>query len=212
MSDLPEHAIMKLKNLLAFRARLIKHKNALKVAAKEMADFSIPEWIEDIVEDSAHITAAVEAKIRKVEKQLKKIIAQQAELQQIFDLVTSVKGIGMISAMYLIVYTNAFRAFPDARKFACYIGIAPFFRKSGSSTDQPAKVSPLGNRKLKSVLSNAVMAAIKHDQQLKAYYLRKLAEGKHKFSVMNAVKNKLVSRVFATVNRKTPYIEINAYA
>lgn len=212
INDLPDHIIMKLKNLLAFRARLIKQKNALQVAAKEMAAFSLAQWTEDIVEDTDQITTLIKEKIRKVEQRLKQIIAQCPEVQQIFDLVTSVKGIGKISAMYLIVYTNAFRAFTDARKFACYVGIAPFFRRSGSSTDQPAKVSSLGNRKLKTILSNAVMAAIKHDKQLKAYYLRKVAEGKHKFSVMNAVKNKLISRVFAVVKRKTPFIELNAYA
>jgi transposase len=212
VSNLPDHAIMKMKNLLAFRARLIKYKNGLQVAAKEMDDFMAQAITSDVVSDTNELTNLLKDKIRKTEQQLKSIVAENEALQKGYDLATSVKGIGLVSAMYLIVYTNGFKAFPDARKFACFIGVAPFAKQSGSTLNQAAKVSNLGHRKLKSILSNAAMVAIKHDQQIKAYYLRKIDEGKNKFSVFNAVKNKLIARVFATVKRGTPYVELNAYA
>jgi len=75
----------------------------------------------------------------------------------------------------------------------------------------PAKVSPLGHKKLKALLTNGVMSAIQYDKELKAYYERKIAEGKLKYKVLNAVKNKLISRVFATVKRGTPYVELFNY-
>lgn len=212
ISSLPDKHIMQMKNLLAFRSRLIKYKNGLQVAAKEMSDFVELALILDIAVDTEEIIEQLKQKIRKTERELKRIVSEHEELQKVYELAVSVKGIGLISAMYLIVYTNGFKAFPDARKFACFIGIAPFARQSGSSLNQTAKVSPLGHRKLKSILSNAVMSAVKYDKGLQAYYRRKLKEGKNKFSVLNAVKNKLLYRVFATVKRGTPYVEINAYA
>ena len=43
---------------------------------------------------------------------------------------------------------------------------------------------------------------------LKAYYERKVAEGKHKFSVLNAVRAKIAARCFAVVRRGTPYVAL----
>lgn len=46
---------------------------------------------------------------------------------------------------------------------------------------------------------------------LKAYYAKKLKEGKCKFLVQNNVKNKLVQRIFAVVKRGTPYVELGRH-
>ena len=212
ISVLPDEQILQMKNLLAFRARLIRYKNGLEAATKEMSDFVDPALTLDITADTEQILKLIKAKIRKTEKELKGIVQEQEALQKIYDLATSVKGIGPISAFYLIVYTNGFKAFDDARKFACFIGVAPFAKQSSSSLNQAAKVSSLGHKKLKSIMSNAVMVAIKHDSGLRMYYQRKLEQGKNKFSVLNAVKNKLLYRVFAVVKRGTPYVDLNAYA
>ncbi|MEL6864006.1 MAG: transposase, partial [Bacteroidota bacterium] len=133
-------------------------------------------------------------------------------LSRIFDLVTSVKGVGLIIALNMMVHSNCFKAFDSSRQFACYIGIAPFHKQSGSSLNISAKVSHLGQKKLKALITNGVMSAIQYDKELKAYYHRKVSQGKIKYKVINAVKNKLVHRVFAVVQRGTPYVEIRNYA
>ena len=70
----------------------------------------------------------------------------------------------------------------------------------------------MANKKMKSLLSNCANVAIMHDKEIRAYYERKLAEGKEKGSVINAVKNKLVHRVFAVIKRQTPYVRLHNYA
>ena len=54
------------------------------------------------------------------------------------------------------------------------------------------------------------MSAVKLDADLKAYYERKVAEGKNKLSVLNAVKNKLLARVVAVVNKQQEYVKRSA--
>ncbi len=211
LSRLPGEALMSLKNLISFRARLVKQRNALRTPAKEMQQFMLVQSCQGIVDDTQQIVALYDQKIQKVEKEMKQIVKENLELKQAFDLATSVKGIGLICGIQLLIHTNSFKAFDNYRKFACYIGIAPFAHRSGSSLNRPPKVSYLGQKKLKALFSNAALVALKHDGELKAYYQRKIAEGKNKFSVLNAVKNKLIARVFATVNRGTPYVELNRY-
>ncbi len=49
------------------------------------------------------------------------------------------------------------------------------------------------------------LVSVKLDPGIKAYYERKVNEGKNKMSVLNAVKNKLLARVLAVVKRGEPY-------
>ena len=53
----------------------------------------------------------------------------------------------------------------------------------------------------------ASLTAIKFDVDIKAYYEKKVAEGKNKMSVLNAVRNKLLARVIAVVNNKRDYVK-----
>jgi transposase len=58
----------------------------------------------------------------------------------------------------------------------------------------------------------SAISAIQHDKELKTYYHKRVEEGKPKMVVLNIIRNKLVSRIFATINRGTPYVELNQYA
>ena len=68
-----------------------------------------------------------------------------------------------------------------------------------------SKVSHMANKKLKTNLHMGSLSSVRLDEGLKAYYERKVAEGKNKLSVLNAVKNKLIARVIAVVKRERPY-------
>lgn len=208
---LPGKALLELKNLISFRRRLLKQGHALKTPAHEMKQFMPQELCQTIIQDTEQIITLIKSKIQKVEQQMEQIIQEHLALKQVFDLATSVKGIGKICAIQLLIHTNGFQAFKNHKKFACYMGIAPFAHRSGSSLNVPAKVSHLGQKRLKALFTNAAVCAIQHDKELKAYYERKLAEGKNKFSVINAIKNKLISRIFATVKRGSPFVELYRY-
>jgi hypothetical protein len=61
---------------------------------------------------------------------------------------------------------------------------------------------------VKANLSNAARSAIKNDPELRLYYDRKAKEGKEHGVIMNAVKFKLITRVFAVVKRRTPFVKL----
>ncbi|MDC7150069.1 IS110 family transposase, partial [Parabacteroides johnsonii] len=68
--------------------------------------------------------------------------------------------------------------------------------------------SPLANKEVKVYLTRAAITAISWDPQMKAYYKRKIAEGKHKASVINAVRAKIIARSFAVIRRQTPFVTL----
>ncbi len=65
---------------------------------------------------------------------------------------------------------------------------------------------------MKSLLSMSVISAIQHDSELKIYYHKRVEEGKPKMVALNIIRNKIVSRIFATVKRGTPYVELGKFA
>ena len=56
------------------------------------------------------------------------------------------------------------------------------------------------------------MTSMKYDAQLKQYYHKKKAEGKNPMLILNNIRCKLISRVFAVINRGTPYIDACKFA
>ena len=150
--------------------------------------------------------------IERVEKQMDDIIKNDKDLKQIYQLITSIKGVGSQTALFLIVITNGFTKFKNARKFASYCGIAPFPNSSGTSIRGKTKISHLANKKIKSLLDLCAKVAIQHNSEMKQYYQRRLALGKNKMSTINIIRNKILARIFAVVERKTPYVDFMKYA
>lgn len=70
----------------------------------------------------------------------------------------------------------------------------------------------MADKKIKSLLQMCAMTSIKYDSQLKEYYEKKKNEGKNSMLVMNNIRCKIISRVFATVNRGTPFINTYKFA
>lgn len=203
--------LLKVQALLSLRARLVRFGQGLQVPAKELKGF-VPDHISQTV--LAHTLAVyqpMQDKIRELDKCIKKLLCSDKDLRELYWLVHSVKGIGPVTTAYLLVYTNGFTAFKNARQFACYIGVVPFHFSSGSSVRKPDKVNQFANKKIKALLSTAAISAMQWDPQLKAYAEKQLERGKNLGWVLNALKNKIVHRVFAVVKRGSPYVTLGQH-
>ncbi|KAA6316924.1 hypothetical protein EZS27_032839 [termite gut metagenome] len=98
------------------------------------------------------------------------------------------------------------RNFTDARKFCCHAGLAPFSYTSGSSIHSRNRVSQRAEKSIKALLHmGALTAATRMEEELHECYMKKVAEGKNKMSVLNAVRAKLVHRMFAVIRNNKFY-------
>jgi transposase len=201
------HSTQTLKALLTRRTLLVKQRGACQVAIQQTYTGFNAELKRILEEQTQRQTEFLDKQIKEIERQIRVTIESDEALCKNDDLAQSVIGIGPIISAYLLAYTDNFTLFENARKFASYVGVAPFEHSSGKSRGVQ-KVSQTANKLVKSVLSNGVQAAIKHDPQLRSYYQRKRAEGKTTGNAMNAIKNKLIHRVFSVIKRQTPYVKL----
>lgn len=212
VQKVPAVLITELKDLITLRDKLVRERSGYKARLKEQhatrkyakvhIQNRIPlRRIKQLTED-----------IKEVEAAIKSIINQSEAVQENYKLLTSIKGVGFITAAYMIAYTDNFQKFASSRQFSCYAGVVPFEHSSGTSIRGKSRVSHYANKKAKRLLNLAASVAIQHNKELKQYYQRRVAEGKSKMSALNIIRNKLVDRMFAVIKRQTPYQEILSIA
>ncbi len=210
--NLQSPSLIQLKYLLSMRSRLVRQRAGFKASIKEYKKCLALTNTEVMIQVQQEMIKALDKQINKIEKEIRGIMASDTEIQTLFNLATSVKGIGLISATYMIVLTNCFTEFKTWRKFACYAGSAPFEHQSGTSVRGKTRISHYANKQMKTILTNAAMSAIQYNTEIRRYYQKRLKEGKHKKIIINIIRNKLISRVFAVIRRGTPYLNLVKYA
>ena len=140
-----------------------------------------------------------------IEAKIDELFSKDAELSRLYELISSVDGVGKVTGVQIIVDTNEFKDIREGKKYACHSGVVPFEHRSGSSVHLRSRVSHRANKRSKTIFHLAAICAIRMAGDLKTYYERKVAEGKNKMSVMSSMRNKLILRVFACVRNNKVY-------
>jgi transposase len=201
-----------LKRLMSMRRKLVAQRAGHIATLGEQERILNKENEKILFQAQQEVINTLDLQITNIEEELNRLIEEDPELQNLYRLLTSIKGIGKVTARFLIVYTVGFTAFATWRKFASYCGIAPFPNTSGTSIRGKTKVSHLANKEGKALLSLCAGSAIQYNPEMKAFYERRIKEGKNKMSTLNIIRNKILARAFAVINRGTPYVDTMKYA
>jgi len=205
---LPSSAILELQKLLALRERMVSQRAGYKSSIKEYSSMLKQKDNQTLFSIHKNMIKCLNKEIKAIENQIKTLVKGDEKMNQLYELITSIKGVGFVLASNLLAVTNCFMGFTDSRKFACYAGIAPFEKQSGTSLNMKSRVSHYANKKMKTLLNLSALSAIQVDPELKAYYQRRIEKGKSKMSTLNIIRNKIVSRIFAVVKRETPFVSL----
>lgn len=199
-------SLITLKDLLSNRSKLIKQKNAITQTLNELKlsnTLATQKLLFDLNE------AAIEGlkkSIKLIEKAIAEIIKENEGFNNNFKLLITVPGIGEITASFLICCTNNFSGKISGKQLASYAGIVPFEHSSGTSVKKQPRVHFMANKELKSILTMGALSAIQAYPEFKDYYERKMIEKKKHNLVLNAIKNKMILRAVAVINKKQPYV------
>jgi transposase len=195
--------LKELRKLYNLRARLVKCRKILQTSLtgsinEDCKSLMEVQVVHDMIE--THNLA-----IEKLESGMLEIIRSRKELFKSYKQVTSIKGIGPVTACELIVKTGNFKKIDTARKAASFAGICPFPNSSGKMVKK-SKVSKMSDKQLKSLLFMCSKAAVRSNPEYGFYFLRKKQEGKPYYLIMNNVANKLLRTVFHLVKTDHMYV------
>lgn len=199
--------IESLKELLTQRRGFVKQRKANEHRMKELVAMKEPKKNKAVIK-YYHQTIQFEVKmIDKVEVEIMKLIKKDEVVAKNYKLITSIPGIGKVNGWMTIAYTDNFERFSDGRKYGATAGVVPYEHTSGKAIRGKSRVSHMANKLVKAELDMAVRSAITYDPEMKAYYQRRAAMGKHHNSIKNEVKFKLILRMFAVVNKQEVYVK-----
>ncbi|WP_316814273.1 IS110 family transposase [Pedobacter heparinus] len=194
-----------LAKLSTMRSRLMNYLLGISVPLKEETDFIKKKVANQSLQLCTKSIAALKADIKAVDDLMLKLINEDAELSPLRDIIVSVDHVGPVTATQILICTNEFRDISNPKKFACYAGVAPFPRESGVATSR-RRVSHIANKKMKALLHTCAVGTIRGSNDLTAYYLRKTQdEKKPKMAVLNAIRYKIILRIFTCVKQNRKY-------
>ncbi|MFC5001287.1 IS110 family transposase [Dactylosporangium cerinum] len=136
---------------------------------------------------------AIDAKIRTADKQLREFVTVAGSR------LTDLNGIGPSGAARLIGDVGDIERFPTAAHFASWNDTAPIEASSGDQRRH--RLSRAGNRRINRVLHIMAIVQLRHDTPGRAYYRRRLAEGKTTMEALRALKRHLSDVVFKRMAR-----------
>jgi transposase len=181
--------VKKIKILLTERSSRTNMKRRLLVQQRDYKLIKSVNLDKDLTKLNKQLIKNITAQIKVIEIQIEELIKEDEKL----------------SNHSKLIKTEVFTATIDPRKMHCYSGVFPFENQSETSICKRPRVAPFTDKAVKSILHLAAMSAIRLDNELRVYYLRKAEHGKNKMSVLNAVRNKITHRVFAVMKNQTQY-------
>ena len=133
--------------------------------------------------------------ILKLEEHL--LVLVKLDNQDLLTRLQTIPGIGIKTALMLMVFTNNFENFESSKQLCSYAGITPIIRNSGSSVRSRERISKMGNGRLRNLLFLCSFNACKSNKACKQMFDRLVAKGKSKKLALLAVCNKLLKQAFA---------------
>ena len=141
--------------------------------------------------------------IEELEKKVISLI--KVNHTELLSNIKTIPGIGDRTAPLLIIASNGFTNFDNAKQLASYFGIAPTQTESGSSVRGSNSISKMGNPLVRKKLYMCSLQASKRNTSCALLYQRLLQKGKPKKLALIAVANKLLNIVFALYKSGIPY-------
>jgi transposase len=204
--------LIELQRMMSLREQFVKQATALKNQRSGMKVLLSSPSTDTCIKLIDQMLHQLEKQILAVEKAMRELIKEDEALQSNYKLSRTVKGVGPILAVQMLLHTHNYTRFLEWRQFSAYCGLVPYLHESGTSIKSKPKIHPISDRKMKSLLSMSAISAIQCDSELRLYYQKRVDEGKPKMVVLNIIRNKLVARVFATIKRGTPFVPLQKHA
>lgn len=186
--------------------QLVRHLDALVRDRQQQANRLLEPSLSAPVEASLRaIIAAFDEQIALLKKRLSDHIDQHPQLRQQHDLLSTIPGIGELTAAKLLGEIMQFDRYGSAQKLVAHAGLSPAPRQSGSSLRTRGQISKKGNARLRTALYMPAIVALKHNQLLQGLKTRLQARGKCPKQIIVAAMRKLLTIAYGVIKSGRPF-------
>lgn len=151
------------------------------------------------------VLGAIATQLEAVEQAIREQLRAHSELRANLQLLTSIVGIGVVTAAKLLAEFGDIEHYESAKAAAADAGLTPSHFESGTSVRRRPRLSKMGKAGIRSALYWPAITAMRYCPACKAYAERLADRGKPKKVIIGAVMRKLVHIIYGVLKHRTPY-------
>lgn len=144
----------------------------------------------------------------KVQKEIRRFCNHEPGLKQAISLLTSLPGVGTITATHAVARLGDWRQIKDVRQIAGFLGLVSSEHSTGEKENR-GEITRIGDQRLRNKLIQCAWTAIRKDPELRAFY-RRIYERRPKKTAARiaivAVARKLTTRMYAVLKQQRPFV------
>jgi transposase len=191
-----------IKHLRALIRRLQSLKDNLQQEMNRLESGENDVWVTNDLE--THIRFLQE-RIKATLEEIEDLIDQNPGLKSQQKLLTSIPGIGDLTANTLLAEVGDFSAFEDAPQLAAYAGLNPKGHRSGSSVYKKTRISKQGRVELRRCLYMPAVSALSSNPVIKSLAYRMSMTNHEKMEIVVAAMRKLLHLAYGVLKNQLPF-------
>ena len=142
---------------------------------------------------------------KEIKDDITVIVKGNADLQQIINRVTTIPGVGALTATIVLAETNGFELIRNKSQLASYSGLDVKEKQSGTSVKGKPRISKKGNRNLRKSMHLPSLTAVKWDENFKEIYARLISKHGIKMKALVAIQRKILELIYVLFKNETIY-------
>lgn len=141
----------------------------------------------------------------EISKEIAELVKQDPELVKKVNLMTTIPGVGKLSAVIVLAETNGFELIKNKKQLVSYAGLDVKLKDSGTSVKGKPRISKKGNRHVRKAMYMPALAAIRHNEQHQALFVRLVSKHGIKMKAAVAVQRKILELMYSIFNSEEPF-------
>lgn len=158
-----------------------------------------------VIKDLQAHVRQIDVRVKRIEKAAVDLIRQDTDLHAQFKILTAIPGVARRSAILLLTEMAVLDATMTPKQIVAYAGLDPRDYESGESVHRRARISKIGNARLRAILYMNALTAIRQDRGARLFYARLVERGKERMQAVVAVMRKLLHGIWIVLQRRVKF-------
>lgn len=138
----------------------------------------------------------------QIKKELSTYIKKDEKLQKDVNIITSIPGVGELTALIILAETNGFELIRNKKQLVSYAGLDVQERQSGTSVNGKPRISKRGNRSLRKAMHFPSLSSVKYNEEHRILYARLVSKHGIKMKALVAVQRKILELAFVLYKKQ----------
>jgi transposase len=147
---------------------------------------------------------------QEIKAQIKELVKKQETVKQQVRVISSIPGIGVLTAVTILAETNGFELIRNKKQLTSYAGLDVKEKQSGTSVKGKPRISKSGNRYLRKAMHMPTLAAARSNERFKAIFARLVSKHGIKMKATVAIQRKLLELAY-TLHKSNVHYNADHY-